>query len=318
MTITNDYAIVVENLTKRYGNVCAVDGISFTVKQGEVFAFLGPNGAGKTTTVEIIETIRAPTSGNVRVLGMDVTSQKRDIVQRIGVLPQGFSSFDRLTVAETIRFFARLFGRSNVDVEGLMARANLQDKRDAQFKTLSGGMRQSLGLVIAMVNEPEVLMLDEPTTGLDPHARHAVWNVLVGLKSRGAAIFLTTHYIEEAELLADTVAIIAKGKIVAIGSPSELIERHAPCICVTLRTEGNGALEAICRIDLQPVQDTPDTIKVTLERADDVRRILGALTVAGVPLLGLDVRKPSLEDAYLNLTHGSLSDTVSMAADGVP
>jgi ABC-2 type transport system ATP-binding protein len=245
MATAPEHAIDVERLTKRYGDLLAVNDISFHVRAGEVFAFLGPNGAGKTTTVEIIETIRPPTSGTVRLLGMDVTTRKRDIVPRIGVLPQGFSSFDRITVRETIQYYARLFGRRNTDVDGLIALAHLEDKRDEQFKNLSGGLKQRLGIAIALVNDPEVVFLDEPTTGLDPRARREVWDVLLSLKKNGKTVFLTTHYMEEAELLADTVAIISKGKIIAMGSPNELIERNANYLVLTLKTIGGAPFEII-------------------------------------------------------------------------
>src|SRR5664280_2851105 len=174
-----EYAIEVENLTKRYGDLLAVNGISFNVRKGEVFAFLGPNGAGKTTTVEIIDMIRRPTSGKVRLLGMDVTKKKRDLVRRIGVLPQGFSSFDRITVRETLQYYARLFCRGKTDIDGLIDLVNLKDKAREQYKNLSGGLKQRLGIAIALVNDPEVVFLDEPTTGLDPGARREVWKVLL-------------------------------------------------------------------------------------------------------------------------------------------
>src|SRR6185369_6094383 len=243
------HAIDVENLTKRYGELLAVDDISFHVRTGEVFAFLGPNGAGKTTTVEII---RPPTSGTVRLLGMDVTRRKRDIVPRIGVLPQGFSSFDRITVRETIQYYARLFGRGNRDVDGLIELAHLGDKSREQFKNLSGGLKQRLGIAIALVNDPEVVFLDEPTTGLDPRARREVWDVLLSLKKNGKTVFLTTHYMEEAELLADTVAIISKGKIIAMGSPDQLIERNANYLVLTLKAIGGAAVEIIQRMGFEP------------------------------------------------------------------
>jgi len=159
MTDSDEHAIVVESLTKRYRDLLAVDDVSFTVRKGEVFAFVGPNGAGKTTTVEIIETIRTPTSGQVRVLGMDVARQKRDIVPRIGVLPQGFSSFDRITVSESIGYYAKLFGGQRADIEGLMDLTNLKDKRDVQFRHLSGGLKQRLGIAIALVNDPTLIPL---------------------------------------------------------------------------------------------------------------------------------------------------------------
>lgn len=189
MTEKTGYTIEVENLTKRYGDLVAVDDISFTVSTGEVFALLGPNGAGKTTTVEIIDTIRTPTSGRVILLGMDVMKKKLDIVRRIGVLPQGFNSFDRITVRETLQYYARLFGCRNSDITGLIELVNLEDKANEQYKNLSGGLRQRLGIAIALVNDPEVVFLDEPTTGLDPRARREVWEVLQGLKQKGRQCF---------------------------------------------------------------------------------------------------------------------------------
>ena len=219
MTSASDYAIEVENLTKRYGELLAVNDVSFTVNSGEVFALLGPNGAGKTTAVEIIDTIRTPTSGKVTLLGLDVAKKKHDIVRRIGVLPQGFSSFDRITVRETLQFYARLYRGGNTDIDRLIELVNLKDKSKEQYKNLSGGLRQRLGIALALVNDPEVVFLDEPTTGLDPHARREVWDVLQGLKQEGKTVLLTTHYMEEAELLADTVAIISRGKIIAHGLP---------------------------------------------------------------------------------------------------
>ncbi len=230
-------AIVVDNLSKHYGAFKAVDDISFTVKSGEVFAFLGPNGAGKSTTAEMIETIRVPTSGTVMVLGMDVTKRKSEIVRRIGVLPQNFSSFDRITVRETLQYYARVFGcRCRCRRADGSHRSCAASPRRS-FNTLSGGLKQRLGIAVALVCDPEIVFLDEPTTGLDPHARRQVWDVLKGLKERGKTIFLTTHYMEEAELLADTVAIIAKGRIVAIDSPARLTEKHAEQMQVTLKAD---------------------------------------------------------------------------------
>jgi len=305
MTNSSEHTIEVEGLTKRYGLHMAVDGVSFTVKKGEVFAFLGPNGAGKTTTVEIIETLRSPTSGTVRVLGMDVGRQKRDILRRIGVLPQGFSSFDRITVAESIRYYAKLFGNRHAGVDGLMDLTDLRDKRDVQFKNLSGGLKQRLGIAIALVNDPEVVFLDEPTTGLDPHARRAVWDVLLGLKSQGKTVFLTTHYMEEAELLADTVAIISKGRIVATGSPEELIHRSANYLSLTLRSADAIALDTIERMGFAPVRDDHHSITVRVKNSDDVREILSALKGAVGTLPDMDVRKPNLEEVFLALTVGA-------------
>jgi len=310
-----EHAIDVENLTKRYGDLLAVNDISFHVRTGEVFAFLGPNGAGKTTTVEIIETIRTPTSGRVRLLGMDVTTRKRDIVPRIGVLPQGFSSFDRITVRETIQYYARLFGCRNTDVDGLIELANLKDKSKEQFKNLSGGLKQRLGIAIALVNDPEVVFLDEPTTGLDPRARREVWEVLLSLKKNGKTVFLTTHYMEEAELLADTVAIISKGKIIAMGSPAELIESNANYLVLTLKTFDAASFEIIRRMGFAPVHDNHKNIKVRVEHTDDVRKILNAIKDAGASSLSLDVRKPNLEAVFLKLTGEALREG---SVEGVP
>jgi ABC-2 type transport system ATP-binding protein len=308
MTIESVHAVDVERLTKRYGDLLAVNDISFHVRTGEVFAFLGPNGAGKTTTVEIIETIRTPTSGTVRLLGMDVTTSKRDIIPRIGVLPQGFSSFDKITVRETIQYYARLFSCRNTDVDGLIELANLKDKSTQLFKNLSGGLKQRLGIAIALVNDPEVVFLDEPTTGLDPRARRDVWEVLLSLKKRGKTVFLTTHYMEEAELLADTVAIISKGKIIAMGSPDELIESNANYLVVTLKTIDGTPLEIIKRMGFEPVLDSRKNIKVRVEHTDDVQKILDAMKDAGASSLSLDVRKPNLEAVFLKLTGEALHE----------
>ncbi len=303
-----EHAIEVERLTKRYGDLPAVNDISFTVRKGEVFAFLGPNGAGKTTTVEIIETIRTPTSGNVTLLGMDVTKKKHDIVSRIGVLPQEFSSFDRITVRETVQYYARLFCSRNTDIDGLIELVNLKDKTKEQYKTLSGGLRQRLGIAIALVNDPEVVFLDEPTTGLDPRARREVWEVLQGLKKKGKTVFLTTHYMEEAELLADTVAIISKGKIIAMGSPGELIEKNANYLVLTLQSVDEQAFDIVRKMGFEPVRNDHNVIKIRVEHQDDVQNILNAIKDVGASYLGLDVRKPNLEEVFLKLTGEALSN----------
>ncbi len=308
MTKEAEHAIAVETLTKLYGDLTAVNDISFTVRQGEVFAFLGPNGAGKTTTVEIIETIRTPTSGKVSLLGMDVTKKKHDIVRRIGVLPQGFSSFDRITVRETLQYYARLFGCGNTDIDGLIELANLQDKTNEQFKNLSGGLKQRLGIAIALVNNPDVVFLDEPTTGLDPRARRQVWDVLLGLRKKGKTVFLTTHYIEEAELLADTVAIIDKGSIVAIGSPAELIESNADYLVLKLQSVDESVFELVRKTGFEPVRTDPHNITVQVGGPDDIRTILVAIKDAGALFLSLDVCKPNLEEVFLKLTGAALRD----------
>jgi ABC-2 type transport system ATP-binding protein len=306
MTTEIEHAIEVEHLTKCYGQLVAVNDISFKVRQGEVFAFLGPNGAGKTTTVEIVETIRKPTAGKVRLLGMDVTQEKRAIVPRIGVLPQGFSSFDRITVRETMQYYSRLFGCRKADIDGLLELVNLQDKAKEQYMNLSGGLKQRLGIAIALVNDPEVVFLDEPTTGLDPRARREVWDVLLGLKKEGKTVFLTTHYMEEAELLADTVAIISKGMIIAMDSPVQLIESNADYLVLTLQSVDAKAFEVVGKLGFEPVPNNHQNIKVRVARTDDIRKILNALKDAGAPLPTMDVRKPNLEQVFLKLTGEAL------------
>jgi len=308
MTIEAEYVIEVENLTKRYGELLAVNGVSFAVRKGEVFAFLGVNGAGKTTTVEIIETLRTPTSGRVRLLGMDVTKKKHDIVRRIGVLPQGFTSFDRITVRETIQYYSRLFGSGTAAVDRLIDLADLKDKTHEQFKNLSGGLKQRLGIAVALVNDPEVVFFDEPTTGLDPRARREVWKVLMGLKEEGKTIFLTTHYMEEAESLADRVAIISRGKIVALDSPGNLTDSSESCMVLTLQSIDERAFGIIRKIGLEPVHGNHRNIKVRLEHTADVQKILNAIQAAGLTFLCLDVRKPNLEEVFLRLTGETLHE----------
>ena len=303
----SEHAIVVEKLCKRYGTLLAVDSISFTVAKGEVFAFLGPNGAGKSTTAEIIETIRAPTSGKVTVLGMDVTRSKAKVVRRIGVLPQGFSSFDRITVRESLSYYAQVFG-CNADVDALMELTHLRSKADDRFSNLSGGLKQRLGIAAALVNDPEIVFLDEPTTGLDPHARRAVWDVLKGLKDRGKTVFLTTHYMEEAELLADTVAIISKGRILAIDTPARLTEQHADHMRLTLGSSDAAATGLIRKMGFDATPTSDESICVPVKDAGDVRAILAEIERASISLRGMDVRKPNLEEVFLKLTEAHDTD----------
>jgi ABC-2 type transport system ATP-binding protein len=242
---------------------------------------------------------------------MDVTKKKRKIVRRIGVLPQGFSSFDRITVRETIQYYSRLFNCRNTDIDGLIELANLKDRSKEQFKNLSGGLKQRLGIAIALVNDPEVVFLDEPTTGIDPRARREVWEVLLGLKKKGKTVFLTTHYMEEAELLADTVAIISKGSIVAMGSPGDLIERNANYVVLTLHSVDKQVFEIIQKLGFEPAHSNPKNIKVRVEHQDDIRKILNALKDTGASFLSLDVRKPNLEEVFLKLTGAALREDIA-------
>src|SRR3989337_1117943 len=208
--------VQVDSLVKQYEKLRAVDGISFEVYEGEVFAFLGPNGAGKTTTVEILECIRPLTSGTARVFGYDVTKHEdiKEIKKRIGVLPQDFSALEKLSVKENIDLIGGMYEKK-LDTMEVIKLLDLEDKVKEKFENLSGGLKQRVGVAAALVNDPPLVFLDEPTTGLDPKARREVWQVIENLKKLGKTVFLTTHYMEEAQLLADRIAIINCGKIPA-------------------------------------------------------------------------------------------------------
>lgn len=298
----NHIAIEVKSLVKKYGDLTAVDYISFTINKGEIFSFLGPNGAGKTTTVEILECLRKPTSGSAYVLDFDISKDQDEIKKRIGVLPQEFNTFDSLTVRENLQYFAGMFG-SSVDVDGLIKLVDLEDKRNEQYKKLSGGLKQRLGVAMALVNDPEIVFLDEPTGGLDPKARHEVWDVIRGLKKRGKTVFLTTHYMEEAEVLSDTVTIIHKGKIVAAGTPEELITQHGQRTLLILKNTDKAAVPLIETLGSEANFDS-DTgnVKVTLNHGSDMSEIVKALTIKQISFGELQLKRSSLEDVFLNLT----------------
>jgi len=217
--------IDVSSLQKAYGSLRAVDGISFSVSDGEVFSLLGPNGAGKTTTIEILEGLREQDAGEVKVLGLDPWKQGYELHKKIGVIPQGFKFVDYATPKEAINYYAALFG-VKVDADAILKRVILEDSADVYFSKLSGGQKQKVGLALSLVNDPQLVFLDEPTTGLDPQARRAVWEVIRTLKSDNRSVLLTTHYLDEAEELADEVAIMNHGKIIASGTPAEIIAQH--------------------------------------------------------------------------------------------
>jgi ABC-2 type transport system ATP-binding protein len=297
--------IAVKNLVKVYGDLRAVDGISFEVEKGEVFAFLGPNGAGKTTTVEMIETIRTPTSGEIDLLGLDIEKDRRKILERIGVLPQEFSSFDRLTVRETLQYFGRLFC-VNCDVDGLVKLVNLEEHAKQLYMNLSGGLKQRVGIAVALVNDPEIVFLDEPTTGLDPRARHDVWDVLKGLKKKGKTIFLTTHYMEEAEVLADYIGIISKGKIIAYGTTTELIDKHFQHVHVTIKGAGANVVAVAKAMELQAKEENGNVVLEAVSN-DQIIDFLSQLKAKNVKFDGMDIRKPNLEELFLMLTGEELA-----------
>jgi ABC-2 type transport system ATP-binding protein len=218
-------AIEVSSLKKAYGSLVAVDGISFAIEKGEVFSMLGPNGAGKTTTIEILEGLRQRDAGEVSVLGLDPWKSGYALHKKIGVIPQGFKFVDYASPKEAIAYYADLFD-VKVDAGAILHKVILEDSANVYFSKLSGGQKQKVGLALALVNDPELVFLDEPTTGLDPQARRAVWEVIRTLKSEGRSVMLTTHYLEEAEELADKVAIMDKGKIITSGTPNEIIARY--------------------------------------------------------------------------------------------
>ena len=215
--------IVVEELRKRYGDVQAVAGVSFQVQKGEVFALLGPNGSGKTTTVEIIEGMRTADSGKASVAGIDVGRDPRAVKHIIGVQLQSSAFFEHLQLQELLKMLGSIY-RAKVDPEPLLSAVDLWDRRSASFRTLSGGQKQRFAIAAALVNDPAVIFLDEPTTGLDPQARHLMWETIAGWQAEGRTIVLTTHYMEEAEELCDRVAVMDAGKIITLNSPEALIE----------------------------------------------------------------------------------------------
>jgi len=308
----NHIAIEVDSLVKKYGDLTAVDSISFTINKGEIFSLLGPNGAGKTTTVEILECLRRPTSGRAYVLGFDISKDQDEIKKRIGVLPQEFNTFDSLTVRENLQYFAGMFG-SSVDIDGLIKLVDLEDKRNEQYKKLSGGLKQRLGVAMALVNDPEVVFLDEPTSGLDPKARHEVWNAIRGLKRQSKTVFLTTHYMEEAEALCDTVTIIHKGKIVATGTPEELITRYGQRNLLILKNTDKAAVPLVKTLGLEASFDSDaGDVKVTLNHSSDLSEIVRALTLKQITFGEMQLKRSSLEDVFLNLTGETLREAETL------
>jgi ABC-2 type transport system ATP-binding protein len=274
-------AIRVEELRKRYGEEEALRGISFEIEEGEVFGLLGPNGAGKTTTVEILEGYRARDGGEVEVLGFDPQRSERSFRERIGVVLQQSAMFPNLTVRETHALFAGYYERPR-DVDEVIRLVGLDGKRDTRVRRLSGGQQRRLDLGIALVGDPELLFLDEPTTGFDPAARRAAWEMIRSLRSLGKTVLLTTHYLDEAQQLADRVAVLREGRMVTIGTPADLT---------------GSSLEAEIRYRLNG--------ELVVLRTDEPTRVLHELTAAalarGEELEGLEVRRPTLEEVYLAL-----------------
>jgi ABC-2 type transport system ATP-binding protein len=275
-------AIEVTDLHKAYGPVEAVRGLSFEVERGEVFGLLGPNGAGKTTTVEILEGYRRRSAGDVRVLGHDPASRNRDLQQRVGIVLQSSGFYPRVTVREAVQHFGKAYHRPR-DADETIQLVGLSEKADARTRELSGGQRRRLDLALALVGDPELVFLDEPTTGFDPAARRTAWGVVRALKELGKTVLLTTHYLDEAQELADRVAIVKEGRIVAEGPPDQLGPSSSR-YRISYLSDGN-------RVELQT--DDPTELLHRLTR-DAISR--------GERLDGLEVTRPTLEEVYLELT----------------
>jgi len=296
--------IKVKDLTKNYDETRAVRGISFSVKKGEVFSMVGPNGAGKTTTVEICEGIRKPTSGTIQLFGEEFSKRSKAIRERIGVLPQEFRSFERLTVKETLKYYSSLY-KNKRDIDEIISLMDLEGKKDELYMNLSGGLKQRVGVGMALVNDPELIFLDEPTTGLDPRARRGVWSAIMSLKEEGKTIFLTTHYMEEAEYLADRVAIVHQGRIVGQGSLGELISDHGGHYSVVMHgydTSKIGILGEEASID------SKRNVSIPVHNPKDISHLLSKVMQNGVKFESIEVKRANLEEVFMNLTGTTIEE----------
>ena len=303
-------------LVKRFGELVAVDGVDFDVERGEAFGFLGPNGAGKTSTMRMIGCVSPRSGGTLSILGLDPVTQGADIRARLGVVPQQDTLDLELTVRENIIIYGRYFGLPRADLgrraDELINFVQLNDRAHDKVEPLSGGMKRRLTIARSLVNDPEVMLLDEPTTGLDPQARHTVWDRLFRLKQRGVTLILTTHYMDEAEQLCDRLVVMDKGKIAAEGSPLELIRRYSTREVVELRFRGENrpqevATELTSRVDgfVRRLEPLPDRLLLYTDNGD--------ATASHVHDLSLDpdsvlVRRSTLEDVFLHLTGRTLVD----------
>jgi ABC-2 type transport system ATP-binding protein len=309
MSVCTSKVIEVTNLAKSYGTVKAVNEISFEVAQGEVFGMLGPNGAGKTTTVEIVEGLRTPDSGKVTVLGIDASKDIRAIKERIGVQLQSPALFPLMNVQEIVKFFGSLFKKS-IPASEIVRMVALDESKKVMVKNLSGGQQQRLSVGLAFVNDPDIVFLDEPTTGLDPQARRAMWEMIESIRKEGKSIFLTTHYMEEAERLCDRVAIMDHGKIIALDSPHHMIEQNFKESAIQFKMKKRPEESALAAL--------PGVTKVVVEEDDvtlyskDIPATISALLqlASGISsnLSDLFVRQATLEDVFLKLTGKRIRD----------
>jgi ABC-2 type transport system ATP-binding protein len=294
-------ALRVEKLVKKYGELAAVDGLDLEVREGECFGLLGPNGAGKTTTVEILEGLGEPTSGSVEVLGMRWETDARALRQRLGVSLQETHLPDKLTVEENLRLFRSFYARGR-SVDEVLELVALGDKRGAWTEKLSGGQKQRLAVASALVSDPELLFLDEPTTGLDPQSRRQLWDVVLGFKSLGRTVLLTTHYMDEAERLCDRVAVVDKGKIIALGTPNELIASLGGQQVVELATQQPLQPESLADLpSVRGARRSADGVALTVEQ---LHLALPAILTRVEPLglTRLSTHHATLEDVFVHLT----------------
>src|SRR5512140_3561477 len=309
MTQSGEVVIRVDGLRKYYGDVKAVDGVSFEVGKGEVFGMLGPNGAGKTTTIEVLEGLRNPDAGKVTVFGLDVTSHADSIKERIGVQLQTVSLYPRLTVKELLELFSAFY-KKRVPVQKLIDSVDLGERADARSMNLSGGQQQRLSIALALVNDPELVFLDEPTTGLDPAARRSLWDLIRGLKAAGRTVLLTTHYMEEAEVLCDRLAIMDHGHILEMGTVDELISKRFKQRAVhfdSLAALSEGELRALPGVS-SITHDGDETLLYTGDVATTIGALLGLTESRNLEPKDLGVRRATLEDVFLDLTGRALRD----------
>ncbi len=311
MTADREPLITARKLTKRFGALTAVDGIDFEVARGEAFGFLGPNGAGKTSAMRMIGCVSPPTDGELRIIGLDPATHGPDIRGRLGVVPQQDTLDEALTVRENILVYGRYFGLSRATsarrADELLEFAQLSDRASSVVEPLSGGMKRRLTIARALVNEPEVLLLDEPTTGLDPQARHVLWDRLFRLKRRGVTLVLTTHYMDEAEQLCDRLVVMDRGKIVAEGSPRQLIDSYSTREVLELRFEADDHAPYAPKVSglAERIEVLPDRL---LLYTDDGDATASAVHGRGLRPLSMLARRSTLEDVFLHLTGRTLVD----------
>ena len=304
--------VIVRNLSKRYGGVEAVRGVSFEIEAGEIFGLLGPNGAGKTTTLECLVGLREADAGELKVCGLDARKHPQEVKQRIGVALQSTALQDKITPREALKLFGSFY-RERAEPAALLARFALTEKADARFDTLSGGQRQRLALALAFVNKPELVLLDEPTTGLDPGARRELHAEILQMKRDGHTVLLTTHYLDEAEQLCDRIAIIDRGRVIATGAPRELIAQSSASQSVTLVTEPGIDGAAVAGLPgASEVRSEGGAVKFRTARPTETLAALAALLAARrLELVELQVKKASLEEVFVGLTKSAAGEDPS-------